>query len=112
MSECNCPEGGEVVVNRSCPIHGEEAMPEKWATPTEPPEDLREQIKDLLRKGDSLKFLYDEQATAILRLCEAAALAALEKSRADGMFIEWNGLNLFDIATAQANIHSVFGGAK
>jgi hypothetical protein len=54
----------------------------------------------------------ERYAEHILRLCEAAALAALEESRVDGMFIEWNGLNLFDIATAQANIHSVFGGTS
>jgi hypothetical protein len=102
----------------------------------EQPEDLREQLERVLL--DKTRTNGTAQlatiSNEILRLCEAAALAALpEKQESTALPLETtvltaahlenvgkhiddlNGVNdTFNkaIATAQANIHSVFGGIK
>jgi hypothetical protein len=90
-------------------------------TPTEQPEDLRTAtitaIEDVVVHTLEFRAKEDIPALAdnILRLCEAAVLAALPKKRRQpklggSMCKDWLIGHNIAVATAQANIHSVFGG--
>jgi hypothetical protein len=94
-------------------------------TPVEQPEDLRDEITEAIAWGSQLGKTAGEVSDDILRLCEAAALAALPEKKAIGIEatmdefdkVMWGLVNRAignneALATAQANIHSVFGGIK
>jgi hypothetical protein len=88
-------------------------------TPVEQPEDLRDEITEAIAWGSQLGKTAGEVSDDILRLCKAAALAALPEKQEPGDWGDYGGEDSdwyeergFDqaIATAQANIHSVFRG--
>jgi hypothetical protein len=87
-------------------------------SPTEQPEDLRAALEELLLHSGS-SIAQPEHVDHILRLCEAAALAALPEKISPELaalkrgWIDEEHLAYNEaIATAQANIHSVFGGKR
>lgn len=99
------------------------------STPIEPPQDLRAELREVIfqaweigiargrteyLEGEGPMLHEEQKIDDILRLCEAVALAALPEKYPvgqPGLAAAARALGANEaVTTAQANIHSVFGG--
>lgn len=76
--------------------------------------DIRQQLKDIYNESRRMAMLrtnspIDYMVESVEALISQTVSSVIEAGRVDGMFIEWNGLNLADIKLMDEELQRLLG---